>query len=147
MSRLATLAVVCSVVLLGGSAIAAAAVYGPSRPTRAEFVNSAEGICAKSNAKINKLNKKKKYVKGAQAFGGRVRALAKLSRPADDQAVLGRWLKSLRTDASLYRRFAKALSGGDIAKAKKVAKAASRQVPKTNRIVRGFGFKNCLIQT
>ncbi|MFN2612078.1 MAG: hypothetical protein ABR536_01755 [Solirubrobacterales bacterium] len=159
MKRSQLIVLACATALLASTAVAAAQVYGPAHPTRAEYVASAEGICTANMKKVNKLvtaaNKKTrngdfkgggaKIIKAARVFGKSVKALAVLARPPADTVLLGRWVKSLTVDADLFKRLGKALRAGDAAKLTKIAKASRKHAKRTNAIVAGFGFSSCLI--
>ena len=156
-SRLVVLA--CGAALLAGTAFAAAAATAPARPTRDEYVASAEKICAANKRRTNKLviaaNQKTeqddtkaagaKVVKAATVFGKGIEAVSALKRPRSDKAVLGRWLQSETVDVELFRKLGKTLATGNADKVKKVGAAVTKHGKQSNAIVAGFGFHSCLI--
>lgn len=153
------IALACGAVLLATTAIAAAAATAPARPTRAEYVASAETICAANKRRTNKLviaaNQKTeqgdtntagaKVVKAAAVFGKGVEAVGNLKRPKPDKAVLGRWLESEKVDVELFRKLGKSLATGKADKVTKVSAAVTEHGKQSNAIVAGFGFHSCLI--
>jgi hypothetical protein len=153
------LAAVAATLLLTATALAQ--TYGPPQPTRSGYVGKAEGICKKTTQKTNKItigaNKRikkgdlkaagKKLVKGGNVFTKGIKKLAALPRPPADKAKLGKWMKSLRVDADLFRQIGKAIGAADQKKINKAIKAAGKHAPKSNKLVAGFGFDWCLVRS
>jgi hypothetical protein len=151
--------IVSALALLALSAVASAAVYGPGIPTRQQYVAKAEKSCAKTNKKIADLTKAaskdakagnakgaaNKFGQVASTFGKGVGQLKKLPKPTADRGVLTKWLRSMAVDVKLVGAEAKAYKAGDGAGLKKAVKAEAKHAPKTNAIVRGFGFRACLV--
>jgi hypothetical protein len=157
-SRLVVLA--CGAALLASASIAAAATSTtPPRPTRAEYVASAEKICAANKRRTNKLviaanqmteqgdtkTAGAKVVKAAAVFGKGVEAVGGLKRPKSDRAVLRHWLQSEQVDVELFRKLGKTLATGKADKVTKVSAAVTQHGKQSNAIVAGFGFHSCLI--
>jgi hypothetical protein len=141
------------------AAVAAAAVYGPGIPSRQQYVAKSETVCAKTDSKQGTLtaaaaksakagNAKragKQFAQVAAAFNHGVGQLAKLPKPTADRGLLNKWLASMRGDVALLNGEAKAYKAGDATKLAALGKAAHKHAAVTNGIVRGFGFKSCLV--
>jgi hypothetical protein len=157
--RTPLVATAIALVALAGASLAVAAVYGPGIPTRAQYVAKAEKTCAKTNKKIAALTKAaskdakagdakgaaNKFGQVASTFGKGVGQLKKLPKPTADRGVLTKWLRSMGVDVKLVGAEAKAYRAGDGAALKKAVKAEAKHAPKTNAVVRGFGFRACLV--
>jgi hypothetical protein len=126
-------------------------------PTRSEYVASLEKICKpRSEATQRAVRGTRadvqaerfaiaagKFSKAKRIFGGTVKAISRVPRPAGDRATLSRWFPALDRATTYLGQSAAALRVEDIPRFQRVSGQFFRQGSKANNIVVSFGFDYC----
>jgi len=137
------------------------AALGAEEPTRDEYVAKLEPICAansKANSRILKgvkgqVNHGKlgpagrRFVRASAALGRSVRQMAKVPKPAADQAKLTKWFGYLMHEQRYLQLIGKALKSSNKYRASKLASQLNRNNNKANNTIIAFGFKECRIES
>jgi hypothetical protein len=127
-------------------------------PTREEFVDRAEDICAVNYRKALRLLKKGGDLAGGGIFKPAGRKLMKagryvlktndriaaLEQPPADAAAIDEWLAGARKGGRNLIKSGRALKGGHPKEAEAWLERANRAVRRASRLVAGFGFRNCV---
>jgi hypothetical protein len=126
-----------------------------------EYVERAEPICkrnveankrifkgAKGEVKRGELKKASRhFLRASRAFGRTIRQLARVPRPSQSTAKLGKWLTALRKEKQTVQKIGRALAKGNKRRAESLSLELRRNSNRANNIVLGFGFDYCLIDS
>jgi len=155
--RIRILAISSAAVALLVAAPAAGAEEGP---TRAEYVERVEPIC-KANTEANKrilTNARQRakskqqrqvsraggqFIHASQVFGKAIGRLARVARPATDEARLLKWFKHLRIVGHDLRELGKALKEGNKIRAAHEQIRVERAANASNNVGFVFEFHYC----
>jgi len=137
--------------LLAGTAAAAEA------PTREEYVNQLEAVC-KPDAEATRVAMKGaradvsaerltvaavKFAKATSIFGGTVKAISAVPRPAADTAKLSTWFGYLKTQESYLRQITAQLKADHAIPAQRLTARFIHNGNLANNTVLAFGFDFC----
>jgi hypothetical protein len=154
MSRLPVLGLALVVALISAVPVALA-------DERDEYVERVEPIC-KANTEANSRILKgvkgqvqqdklvpagKRFIRASRALGKAVTQIAKVPRPAADNAKLTKWIGYLKEEKSYLQRIGQALKAKNKFKAQKLAVALNKNNNKANNTVISFGFDECRIDS
>lgn len=136
------------------------AVAAGATPTRAEYVERAEGICKASKdrteptlkgvgADINNERFKiagRKLLRAASQFEGQYGSLLALPKPKADADLLTTWLKRLKTQNSLMETSGELMVAERKSKVQGYLARYAHAGNLANNTVLGFGFDYCLFR-
>lgn len=157
-SSLPRLALALAVALL---VAAPAATAEDGEPTRSEYVERLEPICAangKANSRILKGVKRqvqrgrltpagKRFIRASGALGRSIAQMGKVPKPSADTAKLSQWFRYLGKERTYLRLIGKALKSNNKFKAQKLAVNLNKNNNRANNTVISFGFKECRIDS
>lgn len=146
-------AIAIGLVLLATAATATAA----EAPTREEYVTQLEGVC-KPDAEATRLAMKGargdvsaerlalaagKFAKATSIFGGTVKEIAAVPRPAADAAKLGKWFGYLKAQESYLKQITAQLRADHAIPAQRLTARFIHNGNLANNTVLAFGFDFC----
>lgn len=129
-------------------------------PTRAEYVERVEPICAAEIGTsgsvlegVDEMIRKgelqpagERFAQAAAALGRAIGRLAAVPRPTADASRLARWLRHARTGEALLRRIGQGLREGKRSRAEGMADRLLLETKRANATVVGFNFDHCRLQ-
>lgn len=150
MKRVLVMAVLLALL---GSAVAVA----DEGPTRAEYVEGLEAICrpdaaatqaamrgARGDIRAERLGAAAgKFAEATRIFGGTVKQIAAVPRPAADAARLSKWFGYLNAQESYLRQITTQLRAGQAIKAQRLTARFIHNGNLANNVVLAFGFNYC----
>lgn len=156
-SQLSKLGLVIAVALL----VAAPGAMAQDGPDRASYVAALEPICkanTRANARILKGVKRqvqkgvlvpagRRFVRASNALARSTRQMARVPRPAADEARLKKWFSYLNRERIYLLKIGKALKKRNKFVAQKQAVQLNRNNNRANNTVISFGFKECRIDS
>jgi hypothetical protein len=151
-SRSIAIAVLLGTALLG--AVAASAAEGP---TRDEYVARLEAICKPDALATQRVMKgaradvraersaaaKAKFAKAASIFGGTVKQISVVPRPAADETRLAKWFTYLNRQESYLQQITAQLRQDHSIKAQRLTARFIHNGNLANNVVLAFGFDYC----
>lgn len=146
-------ALVIGAALLVSAATAAAA----EAPTREEYVTQLEGVCkpdaeatrvamkgARSDISAERLAQAAgKFAKATSIFGGTVKEIALVARPAADTAKLAKWFGYLKAQESYLKQITAQLRADHAIPAQRLTARFIHNGNLANNTVLAFGFDYC----
>ncbi len=150
--RLASLGAVLALVPACCAAAAAA-----EAPTRGDYVQRLEAICRPGALATQRAMKgarrdlqaertavaTKKFSRAATIFGGTVKRIARVPRPAADAARLAKWFTYLKRQESYLRQITVQLRRGRAIAAQRLTARFIHNGNLANNVVLAFGFEYC----
>jgi hypothetical protein len=144
--------VILAVALLSGGTAAAA-----EAPTRAEYVDTLEGICkpdalatqramkgARADVRAERLKvAAAKFAKATSIYGGTVKAMTPVTRPSADRERLSKWFTYLNRQVSYLRQITRELRAEQAIKAQRLTARFIHNGNLANNVVLAFGFDYC----
>ncbi len=126
-------------------------------PTKAEFIRQADRICGEGDRELapilETINTKAKrgdidgvvaeYRKAEPIIEEQLAELRKLTPPDDDEETVSKYLDSVAEGADLVPRLLESLEDEDKERAETLGKEAARVQLRSQRLARGYGFKEC----
>jgi hypothetical protein len=128
---------------------------------RKEYAEGVEPICktnAEANSRILKGVKDqvkqdklvpagKRFIRASSALGKAVTQIAKVPRPAEDDAKLMKWIGYLKQEKTFLQKIGSALKAKDKFHAQKLAVELNKNNNKANNTVISFPFDECRIDS
>jgi hypothetical protein len=137
--------------------LAASAPSASAAPTREQYIAQVDPICQSANAGIQRKTRglgrdfkeerydraAKKFRKALPIFVRLVNDLDAIEPPAEHAEFLEDWVRSLRRQIPLVRRFAKALTGGKEGPIDKAGVKLAVASGNSMELVATYGFNQC----
>jgi hypothetical protein len=143
--------------LLGVALFAAGVASAAEGPTRKEYVDRLEAICKPDALATQRVMKGAradvraersaaaagKFAKATSIFGGTVKRISGVPRPAADRARLAKWFTYLQRQDSYLRQITSQLRQGQAIKAQRLTARFIHNGNLANNVVLAFGFDYC----
>lgn len=148
MARLTAAVIGCALVVLAGCQ--------EPEPTRPEFVNQLDSICARANESVTAVAAPDAADRAAVADAideiveiqrAELESIHDLVPPRDDRDLVRQWLENVRTALDDSAAAADALRAGDLATARSAADEASRSAVSADEQARALGATTCAVAT
>ncbi len=157
MGRLSRLAVIAPIALVLLAALLAGVAFAGGGPTRGEYVSQLEAICRPDSEATERAMRgvrddvdagrtvlaAGKFGKGARIFGGTVRAMKPVARPASDVERLRQWFVYLGRQQSYLKEVTVQLEADRVIKAQRAIARFIHNGNLANNAVLAFGFNYC----
>jgi hypothetical protein len=145
--------------ILGAALVVVSSAYAAA--TREDYVNQAEPVCESANKEIEKLDRRAiqlhsqnrfeaagaLFGKGGTRLGQAVAQIRKIAPPPGDETTVSSWLSVLKAIAANKRSMGRAEAAGDFATVVRLQHRNNRLHRRANRLVAGWGFYTCTLNT
>lgn len=153
----ARIAAVTSIAALLLACVGAGQAGAETTPTRSEYVTRLETICEPDVEATQRAMKgvradvraerdrvaAHKFAQGAAIFGGTVKDMARVPRPAADMARLQKWFEYLKRQEEYLRQITVHLRAGQSIRAQRSTARFIHNGNLANNVVLAFGFNYC----
>lgn len=145
----------------GGSSTATVTVQADRPPTKAEFIEQVDAICAQRNPEVQALGERASNVADAADSSSDLGEVADIYReassivetgdeelraltpPAADTAIYNAYLRSFESQLAQVEALADAVDAADTEKMEEVAEELETTDAASDGIAKGYGFKVC----